>query len=184
MVRFLAMFAAAVVFSVAATAQARQDDARLDTLFEQLLATADDDEASTVQAEIWSIWIESGNADLDALMARGIVAMHRQQFDVALESFNALIEADADFAEGWNKRATLFYLMGRYDDSIRDVEHTLALEPRHFGALSGMGLILTAIEDDRGALEWFERALAVNPHMPFIRIRVEMLRAKLKGEKI
>ena len=179
-----AALAALAVLAFLSTAEARQDDPRLDALFARLEATADKGEALAVQAEIWRIWIESGDEDLDALMATGANAMQARHFDPALESFNAIIEADPDFAEGWNKRATLYYLMGLYEESIEDVERTLALEPRHFGALSGMGLIHTELEDPNAALAWFEQALAVNPHMPFIAMRAAVLRKMLEGEPI
>ena len=108
-------------------------------------------------------------------------AMRAGQFGPALDSFNAIIDADPAFAEGWNKRATLYFYMGRYDESISDVEKTLALEPRHCGALSGMGLVHTELNDEATALEWFEHALEVNPHMPFILLRVEELVGKSAG---
>ena len=175
---------ALLALAIVAAAQARQDDPRLDTLFERLLATAEFSEAQRIESSIWSIWIESGEVSLDDLMIRGIVAMNTRDFDAALASFDAIVEAAPDFAEGWNKRATLFYLMERYDDSVRDVERTLALEPRHFGALSGMGLISVALGDEAIALDWFEQALAVNPHMPFIKLRARSLSEKLRGKAI
>ena len=176
--------AALLALAVVTAAQARQDDPRLDTLFERLLATTEFSEAQRIESSIWSIWIESGEVSLDALMIRGIVEMKTREFDAALASFDAIVEAAPDFAEGWNKRATLFYLMERYDDSIRDVERTLALEPRHFGALSGMGHISAALGDEKIALDWFEQALAVNPHMPFIKLRARSLSEKLRGKAI
>ena len=171
-------------FAVGAPAEARQDDPRLDALFEQLLAADNPGTARSIEGTIWRIWTESGNETIDELMTLGIAAMGNGQFDTALESFDAIIEAAPDFAEGWNKRATLYYLIEEYPASVRDVEATLRLEPRHFGALSGMGLIYTALEDDARALKWFERGLAVNPNMPLIKKRVELLREKLKGEAI
>ncbi len=184
MARFIIGIAAVLALAWATPAQARQGDPRLDALFERLLATEDYVEAKTIEAEIWVIWIESGDDTLDGLMNRGIEAMSGQDFGVALESFNGLIESAPDFAEGWNKRATLYYLIGKYEASIDDVVRTLALEPRHFGALSGMGLIQTALDDEKAALKWFERALAVNPHLTLINLRVKMLRDKLKGTPI
>jgi len=180
---------AVILFVVVALGQAagvlaRQNDPRLDPLFDALLTTDDGPEAQTLERRIWDIWLESGDEKIDALMAIGTRAMGERKFKLALESFDAVIEADADYAEGWNKRATLYYLMGDYEASIADVQRTLALEPRHFGALSGMGLISAALEDEKAALDWYDQALAVNPHMPFIKLRAEILRAKLRGEAI
>ncbi len=124
-------------------AAARQDDPRLDGLFTELLTATDTDSAHELEMSIWRIWTEAGDEDLDQLMNFGIGAMRAGQFGPVLNSFNAIIDADPAFAEGWNKRATLYFYLGRYNDSISDVERTLALEPRHFGALSGMGLIHT-----------------------------------------
>ena len=184
MARLIAALVALGALTIISAAEARQDDSRLDALFERLVAADDFAEARSIEASIWRIWTEAGDDALDEHMVRGIIAMNRRNFDVALESFNAIVEADPDFAEGWNKRATLYFLMGRYDDSIRDVERTLALEPRHFGALSGMGLIVTELDDAKAALAWFEQALEVNPHMPFIALRVRILHEMLSGKPI
>ena len=184
MARILAAIVLVLAFVVAATAEARQDDPRLDALFERLLAAPEFEEARRIEASIWDIWVESGDDALDALMSRGWVAMNARDYDTALLSFDAIVEADPEFAEGWNKRATLFYLMERYSDSVRDVERTLELEPRHFGALSGMGLISMALGDEAAALDWFDRALAVNPHLPGAKQRVRSLREKLRGKAI
>ena len=173
---------AAIVF--APPVHARQTNARLDVLFARLHVTDSRIEASGIEAMIWGIWTAAEDDEIDRLMVSGIAAMNAGRFAAALESFNAVIAGDTDFAEGWNKRATLYYLMGRYDESIADVERTLALEPRHFGALSGMGLIYTALEDAEAALFWFDQALEVNPHMTAIARRAEMLRKMLKGEPV
>ena len=164
--------------------EARQTDTRLDGLFARLHATDNDAEAAGIEAMIWGIWTAAEDEALDRLMRDGVGAMNSGRFGQALESFNAIIESDPGFAEGWNKRATLYYLMGRFDDSIADVERTLALEPRHFGALSGMGLIYTALDDAAAALVWFEQANEVNPHMPAIALRAAILRKMLQGEPI
>ena len=182
--RLIAAIIAVVAITLAGAADARQGDPRLDDLFKQLLTTADDSAAQQIEATIWRIWIESGDDTLDELMQHGTTAMQSGRFKEALASFDEIVESAPEFAEGWNKRATLYYLMEQYAESVRDVERTLALEPRHFGALSGMGLIQSALDDDTAALEWFERALVVNPHMPFIRIRALMLKEKLRGEPI
>ena len=184
----MSRFVAALILVLAAAfsppAGARQDDPRLDALFERLLAATEFAEARRIESSIWDIWIETGDDALDSLMARGRVAMDIRDYDLALESFGAIVETAPELAEGWNKRATLYYLMDRYADSVRDVERTLELEPRHFGALSGMGLISMELGDEAAALDWFERALVVNPHMLGPKSNIRYLREKLRGKAI
>ena len=181
------------VFAVIATvlallsanpAPADQRDPRLAGLFARLSAGIDADEAARIDREIWSIWLESGNEEIDRLMQQGTIAMTTQAWPAALEAFDLIIERRPDFAEGWNKRATLYYLLDRYEESIRDVERTLALEPRHYGAISGMGLIEVERERLPEALDWFGKALAVNPHLAGIRALAEQLETRVKGKPI
>lgn len=101
--------------------------------------------------------------------------MRRSDYGDAVSIYTRVIAIDPDFAEGWNRRATIYYLMGEYDLSTQDVEKTLALEPRHFGALSGQGLIYLRQEKPARAVEYFRQALDVNPHMRNIRHNLESL---------
>jgi tetratricopeptide (TPR) repeat protein len=167
---------------LATPAVADQKDIRLDPLFDRLLQDIGQDEAAALEREIWNIWYHYESPPVALLMIQGSQAMNTGDFDEALEAYNRIIELAPDFAEGWNKRATLYYLMGRYEDSIADVHATLELEPRHFGALSGMGLIYSELEDEETAVIWFEKALAVNPHMPGVRYRLELIKRRLAGE--
>lgn len=169
---------------VSGASWARQDDPRLNSLFERLRTTKSEPEADEVQSEIWRIWLSGGNAKVDSRMAEGVRAMNRGQFQTALSAFNAIIAIAPDFAEGWNKRATVLYMMDRYDESAEAVHRTLQLEPRHFGALAGLGLILAEKGDERRALAAFEEALKVNPHMLEIRQRAQALRDKVRGKPI
>jgi len=182
-------FATLILFLTAAMAavspgSARQDDSRLNALFERLQATDDGIEARAIEATIWHIWIEADDPAADALMMQGIAAMNGGDLRTALAAFDAVTRQVPDFAEGWNKRATVYYLMGRHDASVQDIARTLALEPRHFGAISGLGLIYTASGQDAEALRTFERALTIHPHMDAIRQRVKVLRARLRGKQI
>ncbi len=172
---FLAL---ALVFAAGNPALARQDDTRLDKLFETLQSTADAREAQITEARIWELWFESGRPDIDDLLSRGGEAMNRREFGEALERFNEVIEKDPDLAEGWNRRATLHFLMGNYQASITDIEATLALEPRHFGALSGLGLVNIRLENFSAAIKAFEKALEVNPHMPGAKQNILLLRKR------
>jgi tetratricopeptide (TPR) repeat protein len=177
----LPLFGAVLLVSLGSTGQADQTDRRLDVLFETLKTTADRATARTTQAEIWRIWINSGRHEIDALMVDGIAAMGNQRLDDAITIFGEITERAPEFAEGWNKRATAYYLNQDYLSSVQDIQHTLVLEPRHFGAISGMGLIFLARGDEAGALAAFEAVLAINPHSPGTRERVEELRKRLPG---
>lgn len=184
MVRPLAVLALCFALLVTGRADARQDDFRLEELFERLQSTTDALEARQLEADIWRLWMRSGSDTLDLLMSRGNQAMAAGEYEVALEVFTAIVELDPEFAEGWNKRATLYYLMGAFQASVVDIQHTLGLEPRHFGALSGLGMIYSALEDDERALKAYRKALEANPHLAGARAAVIRLRKKLKGEGI
>ena len=176
--RGLALLAALCVTGAPAWAQPS-----LDELFEALRAAADVHSARAVEARIWARWSQSGDAGADALLARGVAEMEAGALPLAVQTFGRVIEVMPGFAEGWNKRATAYYLMGDLERSVLDVERTLALEPRHFGALGGLGLIFDQLDDDAGALDAYERALKVNPHLPHARARIDSLRQKVRGQK-
>ena len=165
-------------------AAADQDDPRLDRLFEQLYHAPDPLAAQAVEHAIWEIWLTSEDDVANALMGEGVAAMQRRDYPTALRSFDRLIEVAPDFAEGWNKRATVYYLIGAYEDSLDDIIRTLDLEPRHFGALSGRGLILQDLGHSEEALTAFESALDLHPQMPGARINAETLRKLLKDSSI
>lgn len=163
---------------------AAQDDPRLNNLFAELKSAASMTDVAGIEAQIWHLWSLSDDAAVDRVLAGGTAAMNHGAFDAALTSFNTVIELRPEFAEGWNKRATLYYLTGEYSRSIADVERTLALEPRHFGALSGLGLIHMALEHPVEALAAFEAALAVHPHMPHAKQMIRKLRQALDDSTI
>ena len=166
-----------VVFLTGRMAVAGQDDPRLNDLFAELKSSETVAAAAGIEIQIWRIWSLSNDAAVDRMLAGGTAAINHGGYDAAMTSFNSVIEMRPDFAEDWNKRATLYYLMGDYDRSIADVERTLALEPRHFGALAGLGLINMELERHAEALAAFEATLAVHPHMPHARRMVKRLRA-------
>ena len=116
-------------------------------------------EAQEVELRIWGIWREHDDNAIRELMRQGYRGMEGRDFRAALRAFDQVVAIAPDFAEGWNARATLYFLMGRQEDSLADIKRTLALEPRHFGALSGRGLVYAAQEKWRPALESFEAAL-------------------------
>ena len=162
-------------------AAADQQDRRLDGLFARLQAASSRVEAQAAEQQIWRIWIESDDGLANRLMQSGIEAMAGRQHALALAYFDRLVEHAPGFAEGWNKRATVHYLMQDYEASVFDIERTLELEPRHFGALSGLGLIYEAIGEPAAALRSFEAAVAINPHLDGTRQRIDELRRQLRG---
>lgn len=169
---------------IASPAVARQDDKQLDPLFEKLRQTESAHGVKLLEAAIWSVWMQSGSDTIDLLLRKGSSAMGEGNYPIALQLFTSITELDPKFAEGWNKRATLFFLMGAYDRSAADVDKTLNLEPRHFGALSGLGMIEMQRGHEQAALDAFNRALAVNPHMESVKSEVARLKKKLEGGKI
>ena len=175
---------ALLILLVAGPATADQKDARLPDLFKNLRGAASLETAQVIEVQIWHIWFQYDDNAIVLLMAQGENAMGRRDYDSALRSFNQVIQIAPGFAEGWNRRATLYYLMGRHEDSLADIEKTLALEPRHFGALAGRGLVYSALEEPDLALRSFEAALAVNPHMVGARINAEAIRKDLGDRDI
>jgi tetratricopeptide (TPR) repeat protein len=162
-------------------ARADQDDPRLDGLFERLQRTPNPAEAHALEQQIWRLWLESDDAAVDRLMQEGVLALRDQHYPTALQAFDRMVEQVPQFAEAWNKRATVHYLMGNWRASVQDIQRTLALEPRHFGALFGLGLIYDALEEPEAALRSFEATLALNPHSESTRQRIEALRQQLRG---
>jgi tetratricopeptide (TPR) repeat protein len=134
---------------------------------EALLAIRGDDPALAAKAEatLWQIWCRSGNPELDRLLGQGIEAMERQELEEARALFTRIIERAPDFAEGWNKRATVRYLARDYVDSIADCRETLVRKPHHFGALSGQALCHMALGQYGEAAMLCRRALAIHPHL-------------------
>jgi len=180
---FLSLFVLSLFLGSAAPADAGQDDQRLDVLFKRLQNTSDQNEARSIETTIWQIWIEAKTDNLNQLMRTGIAAMNAGRLSDALRVFDKLVEVAPTFAEGWNKRATVYYLMKSFDASVNDIAQTLKLEPRHFGALSGLGLINQAIGRTAAAIKAYEQALEVNPHLLGLREKVKVMKEALKGEE-
>lgn len=134
-------------------------------------ALRDDDRARVARAEaaLWAMWCRSGRRELDALLAEGVEALERRDFDGAITRFTRLVEAAPEWAEAWNKRATARYLAGDYAGAVADCEATLARKPHHFGALAGQGLCHLQLEEYSQAAALFRRALAVHPHLDAVR---------------
>jgi tetratricopeptide (TPR) repeat protein len=134
---------------------------------EALALLRGDDPADVARAEqaLWQMWTRSGISEVDAMLSEGVEAMERRDFDEAERIFTRIVGRAPDFAEGWNKRATVRYLAENYEGAIADCEATLARKPHHFGALSGQGLCHVALGQHREAAALFRRTLAVHPHL-------------------
>lgn len=166
------------------TAGADQNDPRLDGLFGELKQAKDPDEARNLEFVIWQIWMTSDDPVINTLMVQGVSAMGRKDNRLALSKFEQIVAIAPDFAEGWNKRATVHYLTGAYTKSLTDIDRTLALEPRHFGALSGRGLVYAELAEEALALESFEAALAIHPHLAGAQENARRLRERLGDQRI
>ena len=185
MSRFRQICAVAALFAAltAFPASADQADKRLDALFSRLHATTNETEARSLENAIWAIWIEFRDTRTKDVLDAGIRAMNAGKLAVALAAFDQVVTMAPEFAEGWNKRATVYFLLRRFDASVEDIAQTLILEPRHFGALSGLGQINIAIGRNQAAVKAFQQALQANPHLRGLRELIKTLKEGLKGEE-
>jgi tetratricopeptide (TPR) repeat protein len=158
--------------------------AALDRLFESLREAGSPEIGRGIEQLIWSIWLTAGGDEADRLMALSVQAMSAHDLATARMHLDALIALEPDYAEGWNKRATISFIEGDLAASLADIERTLALEPRHFGALSGLGMILERMDEKAGALKAFREALAIHPQMPAVRSRVDALSVEVEGQDL
>jgi tetratricopeptide (TPR) repeat protein len=156
----------------------------LDFLFGALKAAPDEESARNVEARIWALWTQTTSDTTALLMTRAKAAMDAKQMDVALKLLDAVVKLRPDYVEGWNRRATLYYLQNDYTHSLEDIQQVLAREPRHFGALAGLGMIMQELGDDKRALDAFRKALAVDPHLEKVPELVKTLTEKVEGRDI
>jgi len=131
------------------------------------------------ESAMWQVWSRSGDPAIDRLFARGLEQMQARQGEEAVETFSEIIRRRPEFAEGWNKRATVYYLLGEYKKSLADCDEVMKRNPYHFGALSGYGMIYMQLDQPAQALEYFERALRVNPNLESTRQTIEILKTLL-----
>lgn len=174
-------------FSVAAlltlTSPLAAQEADLDALFADL-AEASAEEAPRIEGQIATIWSRSGSAAMDLLLRRGEDALEDGDHMAAIEHYTAIIDHAPQFAEGYNGRATAFYLMGRMGPALDDIRTTLELEPRHFGAMRGLGIMLEELDRPEDALEVFREILALHPHAEGVSDAAERLEIKLEGQSL
>ena len=157
---------------------------KLDALFTGLKKAKSQAVAEGVAGRIWESWNDSGSASINLLMQWSQEAMDRQRFPVALDFLDQVVVLKPEYAEGWNRRATLHFMMNNYSKSMADIEKTLQLEPRHFGALAGMGHIFLALERKELALKAYERALEVYPMMRAVQKQVGEIADELSGSQL
>ena len=138
---------------------------------------------SYAEQGLWLLWSRSGDAEVDKLMARGMEEMQAGRLEEAIKTFSQIVRTRPEFAEGWNKRATAYYLAGEYRLSLADCDEVLKRNPQHFGALSGVGQIHFALEDYELALTWFRRALEVNPNMIGVEINIHRTEERLQERR-
>jgi tetratricopeptide (TPR) repeat protein len=156
----------------------------LDTLFKALKIAPDDASARAIESRIWAVWTISGSDTCNLLMARVKIATDAKDYDLALKLLNAVIEIKPDYVEAWNQRATIYYLKDDYAHAIADIGEVLAREPRHFGALSGLGMILQELGDDKDALNAYRDALKIDPRLENVPDAVKDLTVKVEGRDI
>ena len=152
----------------------------LDRLFGQLHKADNEQGAKAIEQAIWRLWAQSGSPSADALLQQATRAMSANSHPVALRILDTIVEIKPDFAEAWNKRATIYYLERQFEKSLADIDVVLDLEPRHFGALSGLGMIRRQMGDQKGALEAFRRALIIHPHQSGAKRAVKELESEFE----
>src|ERR1700722_4545344 len=156
----------------------------LETLFQALKVAPDDDSARAIEQRIWAHWIVSGSDTCNLLMGRVKAATDEKDLDLAAKLLDAVIELKPSYTEAWNRRATVHYLQKDYGAALADLREVLTREPRHFGALSGLGLILQELGDEKDALEAYRRALAIDPRLENVGEAAKTLREKVEGRDI
>jgi tetratricopeptide (TPR) repeat protein len=160
------------------------EKAQLDRLFEALKLAPDEESAKYFENRIWAIWLNSPSDTANLLMGRVKTAIDAKEYDLAIRFLNTIIDLKPDFTEAWNRRASVFFTKKDFARSLADIREVLAREPRHFGALSGLGIILQELGDEKGALEAFRRALAIHPHLERIPELVKQLTETIEGRDI
>jgi tetratricopeptide (TPR) repeat protein len=145
----------------------------------QALRDSDPMVRALTETAMWEVWSRSGDKEIDALFARGVEQLQSRELNDAVQTFSRIIARRPDFAEAWNKRATAYFVLGEYQKSLADCDEVLARNPYHWGALSGYGMIYAELDQPGRAVEYFEKALAVNPNLTSVQQAIETLKALL-----
>jgi len=177
-------FAVALAATPALVASSSASTAELDRLFEHLANAESPDEAAVIEGEIWRQWSNSGSATVDLIMSRGLKALEAQEYAIALDMFSTAIEIEPDYAESWNKRATLYYVINDYDAAIADITQVLAREPRHWPALMGLAVMFDDLDRKEPALGAYRAAFEINPQLEDAEAAIERLSVEVEGRGI
>jgi tetratricopeptide (TPR) repeat protein len=166
---------------------AEERNLKLDNLFNEL-KTNDAVNALKIEKKIWKIWSTHKSKDrkgyrLTDMLAQGELMIIKKNLNEAINIFSLIISIDSEWAEAWNKRATALYLTGRYEDSINDIKKTLQLEPRHFGAITGLGLNQIELKNYRNALKSYQEAQNIYPTMEAAKKMIPLINELIKGQK-
>ncbi|WP_425908634.1 tetratricopeptide repeat protein [Nitrobacter sp. TKz-YC02] len=156
----------------------------LDFLLGALKAAPDQESARHVEAQILALWSQSSSDTTLLLMQRVKTATDAKQLDVALKLLDAVLKLHPEYIEGWSRRATLHYMRNDYQRALEDIEQVLSREPRHFGALAGLGVVMQELGDDKRALDAFRKAIAINPYLERVQELVKSLTEKVEGRDI
>ncbi len=163
---------------------ADQNDERLDPLFDELQSSPGVNVSSVIEQQIWVLWSRGPNEESTRLLRRGVRAMQSGDLESALGVFDRLVDDEPEFAEAWNKRATLHYIRGDLNQSLADIEATLKLEPRHFGALAGLGSIFARLKQPEAAIRAYEQVLDIYPQSTNSQRNLERLQEELEGRTL
>ena len=174
-----------LLFCENAIAGLKDRDIKLNQLFDQLKMSNNVSKALEIEMKIWNIWSTHPTQEqLTHSLAKGSNLMSKGKLVSAYKIFSSIIESEPNWAEGWNKRATVLYLMGRYQDSLNDIDEVLKLESRHFGALSGQGLVQIKLENYDKAIESYQAAQKIYPSIKAAKIMIPQLEELIKGSAI
>ncbi len=177
-------FALAAALFAFLPVQAAQDDPRLGELFDALAKAPSAELAAPIEGEIWKVWAESKSPTTELLAQRGAVLLAAGDADTALELVEAVTALNPDYAEGWHMLANLQMMREETTEAIIAIKRTLALEPRHFGALAVLGTVMESLGDDKAALAAFDASLKLNPNQDDVKQQASTLRRKLDGDRI
>ena len=162
-------------------AESKDRDIKLSQFFEQLKKSKNTSIAFEIEMKIWNIWVtHPAHDNLTQSLAKGSNLMSNGNLKAAYKIFSTIIESDPTWAEGWNKRATVFYLMGRHQDSLKDINEVLKLESRHFGALSGQGLVQIKLGNYEKAIKSYQAVQKIYPSIGAAKVMIPQLKKLIK----